>query len=448
MKLELARAQVWMDAQGTVFGSASGWSIDSRTLAAGDVYFALKGPVHDGHDFVAQAFERGACCAVVERDFPGVGPLLRVSNTHFALKQLAREARIEWRGDVIGVTGSAGKTTTKDVIAHFLAVRHRVGKTVGNFNNEVGLPLSILRLADDCRIAVLEMGMNHAGEIRELATIAGPRAGVITNVGYAHAEFFRSIEGVAAAKRELIEALPASGVAVLNADDARVVRFAAIHPGRSITYGFSPEADVRGESLELLPDGARFRCRSVDFKIPLLGRHGALNVLAGIATAGIFGIKPGELGPAAAAIPVAKMRGERMERGGVIVLNDAYNANPEAMFSMLEVLAATPARRHVAVLGEMLELGAQSEKLHRAVGERAAAAKIDLLVGIRGAARVMIEEATRHGMPAAATLFFDDSAGAGAALRHLVQPGDAILFKGSRAVHVEQALEKLLEANG
>jgi UDP-N-acetylmuramoyl-tripeptide--D-alanyl-D-alanine ligase len=448
MKLDLARAQQWMHAQGTVAGTACGWSVDSRTLAGGDVYFALRGPVHDGHQFVAQAFERGACCAVVDREVSADGPLLRVSDSLFALNELARQARIAWRGEVIGVTGSAGKTTTKDVIAHFLSVRHRVGKTIGNFNNHVGLPLSILRLPDDCKIAVLEMGMNHAGEIRELAGIAGPHVGVITNIGYAHTEFFRSIDGVAAAKRELIEALPASGTAILNADDERAVRFAAIHAGRSVTYGLSERADVRGEDVELLPGGARFRCLGATFTIPLAGRHGVRNVLAGIATAKVFGIRPAELVEAAASIPAGKMRGERLERAGLIILNDAYNANPEAMFSMLEVLAATPARRHIAVLGEMLELGPESERLHRSVGERAGGAKIDLLVGIRGAARAILEGARASGMSASAAFFFDDPAEAGVALRQIVQPGDAILFKGSRGVRVEQAIEKLLEAKG
>ena len=201
------------------------------------------------------------------------------------------------------MTGSAGKTTTKDVIAQLLSVRAPVGKTVGNLNNHIGVPLSLLRIPDQCRVAVLEMGMNHAGEIRELATIARPRVGVVTNVGYAHVEFFRSIDGVAAAKRELIEALPVSGTAVLNAEDARVRRFAAIHVGRSITYGFGDDATVRAEDVELLATGTRFRCSGSTFETPLTGRHGVLNALAGIATAGVFGIKPAELTEAARTIP-------------------------------------------------------------------------------------------------------------------------------------------------
>lgn len=427
----------------------SGWSIDTRTLEPGDVYFALRGEAHDGHDFVAAALERGAACAVVENEVAtrDDGRVLRVANTLFALQELGRQARGHWGGDIVGVTGSAGKTTTKDVIAQLLSVRAPVGKTVGNLNNHIGVPLSLLRIPDQCRVAVLEMGMNHAGEIRELATIARPRVGVVTNVGYAHVEFFRSIDGVAAAKRELIEALPVSGTAVLNAEDARVRRFAAIHVGRSITYGFGDDATVRAEDVELLATGTRFRCSGSTFETPLTGRHGVLNALAGIATAGVFGIKPAELTEAARTIPIGKMRGERLEHNGITILNDAYNANPEAMLAMLDVLAATPGRRHIAVLGEMLELGAQGESLHRETGKHAAAHGLDLLIGIRGNARAILDGAIEAGLPPANTLYFEDSVKAGTALQALLRPGDAILLKGSRGVRVERALEALLEVH-
>ena len=211
---------------------AGAWTRGHRT--PGDVYFALRGPNHDGHDFVAAALEKGAAAVVVERRGRGVGRASCVVQRHAAAlcSDLGAWARAAVGRTVVGVTGSAGKTTTKDAIAHLLAAELPVGKTVGNFNNHVGVPLSILRLPDDCRAAVLEMGMNHAGEIRELAAIARPEIGVVTNVGYAHVEFFDSIEGVAAAKRELIEGLPRDGVAVLNADDPRVLRFREMHPGR------------------------------------------------------------------------------------------------------------------------------------------------------------------------------------------------------------------------
>ena len=244
-------------------GSAcvSGYSIDSRTINPGECFFALNGPAHDGHDYLTKLAEKGAAVAVVERPSDVPVPQLVVPDTQKALQDLAAKARLRWAGTIVGVTGSAGKTSTKDAIATLLGVGMRTGRTIGNYNNHIGLPLSILRIDDECKAAVIEMGMNHAGEIRSLAGIARPRIGVVTNVGWAHAEFFEDgIEGVARAKRELIEALPADGVAVLNADDGRVRDFAKIHRGRSVLYGFSPDAEVRAEDFTESPKGARFRC--------------------------------------------------------------------------------------------------------------------------------------------------------------------------------------------
>ena len=262
---EVARA---MQASGEVRPiPVTGWSVDTRTQNAGDLYFALRGPNHDGHDYVAAALAKGAAGVVVDAGWkaePEVrGPQLVVADTLQALQDLGAWARRRWDGRVVGVTGSAGKTTTKDAIAHLLQVELAVGRTIGNFNNHVGVPLSILRLPDECRVAVLEMGMNHAGELRALAGIARPDIGVVTNVGYAHVEFFGSIDGVAAAKRELIEALPPDGIAVLNADDARVRAFRATHPGRTLTFGFAEDADVRAEAFEMTASGLRDSAPSV-----------------------------------------------------------------------------------------------------------------------------------------------------------------------------------------
>ncbi len=419
----------------------AGWSVDSRTLAPGDLFFALRGPNHDGHGFVEDALRRGAVAAVVDHPVSS-GELLVVADTLAAMERLACWARAKWGGQVVGVTGSAGKTTTKDVIAQLLAVEMAVGKTAGNLNNQVGLPLSILRLPEEARAAVLEIGMNHPGEIRRLAGIARPNVGVVTNVGFAHAEFFDSADGVALAKRELIEGLPADGVAVLNADDARVASFREIHRGPVVTFGTSPEADVRPAQVDFTPGGIRFRLGRTDFECSLVGRHGLLNVLAGIAVAGVFGIAPERLTEAVKALAPGKMRGERFTHAGITILNDCYNSNPEAVRAMLDVLRETPARRRVAVLGEMLELGRWSEPLHRDVGSYAAACGVNVLVGIRGAARRMVEEAVRSGLPAGAAFFFEDPAAAGDFLRTLLTEGDAVLFKGSRGTQVEKALER------
>ncbi|HVO99970.1 MAG TPA: UDP-N-acetylmuramoyl-tripeptide--D-alanyl-D-alanine ligase [Bryobacteraceae bacterium] len=423
-------------------GVAKGWSIDSRTIAPGDLFFALRGPAHDGHDYIAEVFGKGAIAVVAERAVDAGGPVLVVQDSLEALQRVAAWARQMWAGDVIGVTGSAGKTTTKDVIAEMLSTQMKTGKTVGNFNNHVGVPMSLLRLEESARVAVIEMGMNHAGEIRDLAEIAKPDHGVVTNVGYAHIESFQSIEGIAAAKRELIDALPPDGTAVLNADDARVK---AMGRGRkALLYGMSADADVRAEDVEFLSGGAKFRVGASRFETALSGRHSVLNILAGLAVARIYGIAPERLVDAVRNLKPGKMRGEMLMHRGILVLNDCYNSNPDAAKAMLDVLRDTPARRRIAVLGEMLELGRWAEPLHRDVGSYAAEQGIDVLVGIRGAAWSMVDAARLAGHSAGAALFFDDPADAGRAVREMAQAGDAVLFKGSRGVHVEHALEQFL----
>jgi UDP-N-acetylmuramoyl-tripeptide--D-alanyl-D-alanine ligase len=420
----------------------TGWSIDSRTVAPGDLFFALRGPNHDGNAYVEDVLRKGAVAAVANEIGPG--HVLVVPDTLAALRSTAIWALGQWAGEVIGVTGSAGKTSTKDVIASLLAAAMPVGKTIGNFNNNIGVPLSILRLPMDARVAVLEMGMNHAGEIRDLCAIAKPRIGVVTNVGHAHVENFDSIDGVAAAKRELIESLPADGLAVLNADDPLVSKFGESHPGRSITFGLSPGADIRGEQLQISDSGVSFSVAGTQFESALLGRHSVLNILAGIAVASLYGIRPAQLTEAVKNLAAPSMRGQRLVHDGVTILNDCYNSNPDAARVMIDVLRETPARRRIAVLGEMLELGRWSEALHRDVGSYVARSGIDVLVGIRGEACHLVDAARRSGLAVDAAFFFPDAAAAGEHLRRIARPGDVILMKGSRGTHVEHALERFL----
>jgi UDP-N-acetylmuramoyl-tripeptide--D-alanyl-D-alanine ligase len=422
----------------------TGWSVDTRTISAGDLFIALRGPNHDGNAYVDQAFQKGASAAIANQPSSANRPVLIVPDSLAALQKIAAWARTEWGGKVIGVTGSAGKTSTKDIIAAMLAVNLRVGKTIGNLNNHVGVPLSILRLPRDAQVAVLELGMNRAGEIRDLSAIARPQIGVVTNVGHAHMEAFDSIEGVAAAKRELIEALPSDGIAVLNADDPLVSRFRDIHPGRIVTFGLSESADVRAENVELSAEGVRFRVGSVQFTSRLLGRHSVLNLLAGIAVAGIHGIRPEQLTTVVSEFAAPSMRGERLLHNGILILNDCYNSNPDAARAMLDVLRETPAKRRIAVLGEMLELGHWAGSLHRDVGHYAASRGIDVLVGIRGEACQLVDAAKEAGLAVDAAFFFSDAAAAGDQLRKIARPGDVMLFKGSRGAHVERALERLL----
>jgi UDP-N-acetylmuramoyl-tripeptide--D-alanyl-D-alanine ligase len=421
------------------------WSIDTRTLAAGDLFVAIRGPNRDGHEYVAEAVRQGAVAAMVERAVEAPAPLVIVRDTVESLQRVASQARQRWGGQVVGVTGSAGKTTTKDIIARMLGTQMPVGRTEGNLNNHIGVPLSILRLPEEARVAVLEMAMNHTGEVRELARIARPDVGVVTNVGHAHAGSFDSVEDVARAKRELIEELGPGGVAVLNADDHRVLRFREFHSGRTLTFGLSAEADVRGEDVEETPAGVRFRVGDDLYESPLMGRHGVLNLLAGIAVARHYGVPADVQRETARSLEAGRMRGQRFLHEGITVLDDCYNSNPEAVRAMLDVLRVTPARRRFAVLGEMLELGRWSESLHRDVGRYAAGSGINVLVGIRGAARHMVDEALRTGMSDSAAFFFPEPAEAGEALRRLVREGDAVLFKGSRGTQVEQAMETFLK---
>jgi UDP-N-acetylmuramoyl-tripeptide--D-alanyl-D-alanine ligase len=421
----------------------TGWSIDSRTVAAGDLFFALRGPNHDGNTYVDEVLRKGAVGAVANEAHPG--PVLVVRDTLAALQQTAVWALGRWGGEVVGVTGSAGKTSTKDVIASLLgAAGMAAGKTIGNFNNNIGVPLSILRLPGSARVAVFEMGMNHAGEIRELCAIAKPRIGVVTNVGHAHVENFDSIEGVAAAKRELIESLPPDGLAVLNADDPLVIEFRAVHPGRTITFGLSLHADFRAEDVLLTDRGVSFRVGGARFESQLLGRHSVLNILAGLAVASLYGIRPAQLTRAVKDLAPARMRGQRLVQGGITILNDCYNSNPDAARAMLDMLRETPARRRIAVLGEMLELGRWSESLHRDVGNYAAKSGIDVLVGIRGEACHLVDAARQAGLAVDAAFFFASAEEAGERLRGIARPGDVILFKGSRGTRVELALERFL----
>jgi UDP-N-acetylmuramoyl-tripeptide--D-alanyl-D-alanine ligase len=447
MELSLAEVQQatgaqWFGAHAALAARAGGWSIDTRTLVPGNVFFAIRGQLFDGHAFTKTALERGALAAVVS-ETSEERPLLKVADTLDALQALSQWARRRWGKPVVAITGSAGKTSTKDIVSELLGVRLRVGKTTGNLNNHIGLPLTLLRIPDDAEVAVVEMGMNHAGEIRQLAALAKPQFGLVTNVGYAHVESFDSIESVAAAKRELIESLPPEGVAILNADDKLVRKFREVHTGRTLTYGFAGDADIRATEIEIHAGGVAFTVNGVRFHTRLTGRHSISNVLAGLAVASLFGIAFYELAGVVSGLKPGKMRGERSQWRGATILNDSYNSNPEAARQMIDVLASETAVRKIAVLGEMLELGCMSETLHRELGSYVARAGVNVLVGIRGAAATLVNEARRAGMPESNVYFFEDPDSAGDFLRGWVQPGDAILFKGSRGTQVERALAKM-----
>jgi UDP-N-acetylmuramoyl-tripeptide--D-alanyl-D-alanine ligase len=360
-----------------------------------------------------------------------------------ALQTLATAVRKLWGKALIAVTGSAGKTTTKEAIAHVLASRFRVLKSEANFNNHFGLPLTLLKLEPGHDVAVIEMGMSHAGEIRALAKIARPETGVVTNVAPVHLEFFDSLAAIARAKYELIASLPAGSTAVLNADDDYVSQFGRDFHGKVVMYGTRPEADVRAENIvacgaegsefDILVNGCREHTR-----LPLVGAHNILNALAAVAVGMERGLKPSETVSALATLTPADKRGEVVQLGNITVINDCYNSNPKALSAMMDALAAIPAKRRIVVTGEMLELGPASEEMHRQAGEHAAKNKIDVVVGVRGQAQALVEQARRAGARAE---FVATPEEAGEWLARETRDGDVVLLKASRGVKLERALE-------
>jgi UDP-N-acetylmuramoyl-tripeptide--D-alanyl-D-alanine ligase len=434
---------------------ATGYSIDTRTLAPGDLFFAVRGERYDAHDFVAAALQRGARAAVVARS--KVTELLDLAHTHtllivddplIALQTLAAAVRRHWNKRVIGITGSAGKTTTKEAVAAVLGARFAVLKSQGNLNNEFGMPLQLLKLEPEHEIAVIEMGMSHAGEIAALARIAHPDWGVVTNVGSAHAQNFPdSVAGIARAKYELVQSLPASGVAILNCDDPYVGQFGRDFHGRSIYFGIGPCADPRASNIEELgAEGMRFQVTAGETQatvtLPLLGRHNIWNAMAAIAAGLEAGIPLAECAAAAGQLRPPDKRGEVLRIGDATVINDCYNSNPEALKSMIATLAAMPAKRRILVAGEMLELGPESVRLHRECGRVGAEAGIDLVVGVRGNAQHIVDGAREAG---ALAIFLPLPLEAGEWLKAELRPGDAALLKASRGVGLEQALRVLQE---
>jgi UDP-N-acetylmuramoyl-tripeptide--D-alanyl-D-alanine ligase len=432
---------------------ATGYSIDTRTLSPGDLFFAVRGERYDAHDFVAAALQRGARAAVVSRskltellDLAHTHTLLIVDDPLIALQTLAAAVRRHWNKRVIGITGSAGKTTTKEAVAAVLGARFAVLKSQGNLNNEFGMPLQLLKLEPEHEIAVIEMGMSHAGEIAALARIAHPDWGVVTNVGSAHAQNFPdSVAGIARAKYELVQSLPASGVAILNCDDPYVGQFGRDFHGRSIYFGMGPCADPRASNIEELgAEGMRFQVTAGETQatvtLPLLGRHNIWNAMAAIAAGLEAGIPLAECAAAAGRLRPPDKRGEVLRIGDATVINDCYNSNPEALKSMISTLAAMPAKRRILVAGEMLELGPESISLHRECGRAAAEAGIDLVVGVRGNAQHIVEGAREAG---ALAIFLPLPLEAGEWLKAELRPGDAALLKASRGVGLEQALRVL-----
>jgi UDP-N-acetylmuramoyl-tripeptide--D-alanyl-D-alanine ligase len=465
MKLTLAEAAIGagavLEAPASVAHAGSlevsAYSIDSRTVGAGALFFAVRGERLDGHDFVEAALARGTIAAVVSRarvaSLPNAAlaaPLLIAEDPLVALQALAAHVRRRWGRRVVAITGSAGKTTTKEAVAAALGAQLNVMKSRGNLNNGFGLPLELLRLEPEHDIAVVEMGMNHLGEIAALARIAAPDWGVVTNVGTAHIENFADGQaGIARAKFELVAALPPNGVAFLNCDDAYVSQFGRDFAGRTVYFGEGPCADPQIISTHEDLNGLHVKFRAGEregaLTMQLLGAHNAANAMAGLAVALEAGVDLDAALGALERLTAGDQRGEILEIDGATILNDSYNSNPEALRSMIRTLAARPAARRILVAGEMLEQGEHGPALHAACGRAAAEAGIDLVAGVQGNAVHLAAAACSGGV---AALFLPNAEAAGEWLRQTLRAGDVVLVKGSRGVHLERAIGVVQQGSG
>ncbi len=444
--------------QGNPETVVSGIAIDSRGVDPGQLFFAFPGSRVDGHRYVGDALGRGAAGAVISRQVPAEPgqPLIMVADPLQALQDLAGYYRRLFPAPVVAVTGSTGKTTTKDLIAGVLATGMRVLKTEGNQNNELGLPLTLMRLTRDYDAVVLEMAMRGRGEIAALCRISQPQVGVITNIGMTHIERLGSEQAIAEAKGELLEALPLNGCAVLNGDDPWQRQLASKCRSEVIFYGLDgeagPAAAVSAHNIVLHGlQGTEFLLRTplgeAPCRLPLPGRHNIFNALAAAGAGSRFGLQPEQIAHGLATVSLTGMRQEvKQGIGGSTIIDDTYNASPASVKAALRLLAdATDRGRAIAVLGDMHELGPETVSGHRAVGEYAAALQIDYLVTVGDLAGEIARAARDAGLPGARIGVFDDNRGAIAFMRDFVKSGDVVLVKGSRAARMEEIVASLSE---
>jgi UDP-N-acetylmuramoyl-tripeptide--D-alanyl-D-alanine ligase len=430
-------------------------SIDSRTLAPGDLFVAIRGPRFDGHAFVADAAARGAAAALVstEAAAPAALPVVRVADTTLALAELARHVRRGARIPIVAVTGSVGKTTTKDMAARILETRGPVLRTEGNLNNRFGVPLTLLRLRPEHTAAVVEIGMSAPGEIRTLAGIARPDVAAITRISPVHLEFFPSVDAIAEAKAEIFDGLAPGGAAVLNGDDPRIVRIAGRFHGRIVWFGKDRRFDVSAGRWRGAAAGMRFDLRvageTVDVALPLAGAHFVANFLAAAGIAHALGVSPAAMAETALRLAPAAHRGEVRALGeGVVLLDDCYNSSPDALEAAAAALCLLPGRRRVAVVGDMLELGPTGKALHRESG-RSLAGRVDVVVGVGPLAAAAVDGAREAGLPEDSLHRFADAEAAAAELGSgIVTGGDAVLVKGSRGVRLEKVVDALVARFG
>jgi len=444
-------------------------SIDSRRIRQGDLFWAIPGNRFDGHDYVVEALMRGAMGAVIARRELGQGlreiysqqsnppAIIMVTDTILALQELARAYRERFSLPVIGITGSNGKTTTKELIAHILSSKYKVLKNEGNLNNHIGLPLTLINLSGEHQVAVLELGMNRKGEIARLCEIAQPNTAVITNINYAHLEFLGSLEAVKEAKAELVDALREGDLLILNADDERVNSLQRRFTGRVYFYGLTPQAEIWADEIRLEGErGSSFvlhtpQQKGIRIALPLIGRANIYNALAGAAVGHAFGVPLEEIKGALESFTGVTMRLQPITLPqDIILIDDTYNANPSSVENALEILLSCRVAegRRLMVLGDMLELGEAAERWHRAIGSRIAQAGIDFLITMGPLAHFMAKEALNEGMPEDRVFQCQDHREVGQLLVKILRPGDRLLVKGSRATNMDKIVKNLIRKMG
>jgi UDP-N-acetylmuramoyl-tripeptide--D-alanyl-D-alanine ligase len=422
--------------------------IDSREVKPDSVFFAIKGERLDGHAFLPQALQTASGAVVSQVPENTDKAIVQVDDTTVALQQLAKSIREHYEPLVIGITGSAGKTTTKEMIATLVATERRTHKSWGNFNNQIGAPLCMNNMPDGAEVVVSEMGMNHAGEIAEIAGLMRPQVGVYTNIAPVHIEFFGTIEGIAAAKRELLENVVPGGTVIVNNDNEHVVRISRDFEGRRVTYGVENDAEYRATDIRergLL--GTRFTLHAEgatrELELALPGRHNLDNLLAAIATARAIGISWEGIERGVREVKPAYHRGIVIPWRGATIYDDTYNSNPYALARTLELMAQADVEgRRIAVIGDMLELGEQELQFHRDAG-RGIPKSIDVVVGVGNRSQALLDGAREAGFDEGDLRHFTDAEAAGAFLRAFVQPGDLVLLKGSRGVGLDKAVAML-----
>ena len=410
----------------------SGVSTDTRSIRAGDLFFALRGANYDAHDYLAQAFEKGAVAAIVDRPVEDQGLTIRVEDTLTALGDLAAAYRMTLPARVIGVCGSNGKTTTKEMIAHILGKDRRVVKAHGSFNNSVGVPVTIFQADEQTESLILEIGTNHPGEIASLGAIARPDVAVMVSIGAEHLEGLGSLDGVADEESAIFQHLRSGGYAVIH-DDPRILSRLKLPPEKYITFGLSPRADLHPTWMQ----GMSFEVRGVKFTLNLLGEWNIQNALAAIAVAMLHGIPLDECARRLADVKPAKMRMERLELAGVTIINDAYNSNPESASRAVREFSKFPSTgRRVAVIGDMGELGSTSETYHRELGRQLTDSSVDVVVGVGRECRALLSE-----LDGKEQYGFESVDEMKPKLDLLIKSGDAVLLKGSRRVGLERVVK-------